>query len=374
MAFSQDGQRLSIQALTVPDGGEIPLFASRTVLQMLLKRGEIDTKGLFLQMPFARRATSEGIQLTGDGADLIPAGVGPVSSFMRVGYVLNYIQPTVYRKTEIEADSSGEDVKVMALRTDSTALLQDIEFWRLNGAIRDASGNNGGILRTAGAYAGMQTLNGNVTWSNAADSGTTDRGFWQQLVPASQTGNVQGLAVGSDFTNQYQAGASWSAGTTTAALINQIIKLRGFGAGAGDASGLPMKVDSGIADDVSFARLQTYLQDNVRVVDTSKDQFGGEHDFLPYMGVKIYNSPLLNPEVSSWSGTDAASTGATDGGLIYIFASKALQSRMSVKESTEWERVVGGPQVKSVASVLLAHQLVCQRLPLIGGISKTRIA
>jgi len=372
MAFSQDGGILSYQELLIPQGGEIPLFASSTVLQMVLDKGEAVTKGKYLELAFSRYASCEAIQLTGNGADVIPAGVGPTMDSMNIGWIYTHFEPTVFGKEQLESVSSDPSfsLKEKRLKSDSITLAQDIEHWRLNGARR--SGTNKTLLRTAGSTAGMQTLNGNVTWANAVNSATTDRGFVQQLVPASQTGNVQGLAVGDDFVNQYAAGASWSAGTTPAALSGLITSMRDLSS-YDENRGLQMSVDTGIADSISFMRLENYLHDSVRVVSVSEDQFKNPHQFLPYGGVKIYSSGLLNPTLSSWTGTDAASTGSTDGGLIYIFASKALQSRLTVADPQEWVQLVGVGQNKSCASMTLVHQLICQRLPLVGCISKTRI-
>jgi len=370
-AFSQDGQKVGIQDVLMPQGGEIPLFAARTPFARLLDKGEAEAKGLWLQMPFARTASSEAIQLTGNGADTLPVGVGGTMDYMRVGWIYTCFEPTVFTKEEDESVASGvENLKAIRLKVDSGILQQDLEFWRLTGAIRSSTN---GVLKTLASVAGLQTMNGNVTWANAANTGITDRGFVQQLVPASQTGNVQSLAVGSDYVNQYAAGASWSAGTTPAALENLIVTMQNLGQ-IDESRGVNMEVDSAIADSISFTRLLNYLHDSVRVESTQVDQFGGTSYFLPYMGVKFYSSPHLDPTNAAFAGTDAISTGATDGGLIYVFASKALQSRLSVPSYKDWTEVVGVGQSKYVARVNMKHQLVCNRLPLIGGISKTRIA
>lgn len=315
MAVSQDLLNTTVAEIYAKGGSLVLIGAGdTTAMQYLIDKQKVNKDavgGTYFERPFAYRSPAKGGKIT-NGDEIVPLLNAQSTKKYQVQAQRHMIAVSIDGLELRRNDGKLGAVKLIKDKPMQAIAQfhQDQEFWFLTGAYHDS----GVSVIDAPGFDDCATLNGNVTHTGG------DRGWLQQLAPASQTGKVQSVAVDSTIRHINQFGAITSFATDGMLVIDNVYDTcQAFGGGSGP--------DLGFADGGTYSNIVVNNRDSVRITDTDK-QIDGRNSasYQLYKSARIYNALVnLDPTNAAFTGTPGFSTSSITGGILYFVNSKYVE-------------------------------------------------
>lgn len=299
-------------------GGILPLITAtrKPLIKNLWEKKKVNKEsigGTKFTRPFGYGAPSKGIQI---------ATGNETAALTRKASTKKYEIPSIRHLIPVTIPlldlrrNDGKQGAVKLIKDYPLATMQqyqeDVEFWMLTGAYNSSVMS---VMDTP-AFDQYATFNGSVTHSNS------DTGWLQGLVPAAQTGVVQGVSRDNAIRHISQYGAITSFASDGMNTLSNVYR-----ACADRAGGMNDGPDFGFADGGTYANLEVAMTDNVRVVNLAENQQNkSTANFLLYKNARVYSCDSnLDPTNAAFSGTPGYSTSAITGGVLYFINSEWME-------------------------------------------------
>jgi len=318
-------------------GGNLQLttVTRKPLMRQLMDKKRINREsvgGTFIERPFGAGSPAKGKRIT-IGTEVASLTRRQITKKYQSQTIRLFVPVTIPQRDLKQNDGKQGVVKLIKQYPMATAqqIGEDWEFYLLTGAYH----NSGVSVIDSPDFDGAATLNGAVTSTGG------DTGWLQQAAPASQTGNVQGVARDNaiNHVNQFAQITSF-ASDGMIKVASAYDRAQQFSVGSGP--------DFGFADDVTYSNLQIYSADNVRITDTDSAVFGSNTgQFIPYKQAKIYNVGVnLDPTNASFTGTPGFSTSAVTGGVLYFLSSDFIEvPYLEIEEAPQFQAIVADQDI-----------------------------